>query len=263
MKHSLKHLPLCLLAMGAICSSAWAGSPPNAVIDWGSGPQNITGDSDVLTIGDLVTGSNLGPDGTVADVTVNGVTFTAVGFPTSGTGTQILTGNNNTLFFEDTGFLVSYGSLGSGTGAFAGLSSNYQSLLGTAGGSSLLLTLHITLSGLTVGEQYVFQFFTNNSSLTSSTFSGTRLSTNAAAGNPISLVDNVPNTAGGLGQYGVGTFTATSTSQVIDFTGGNGNQVPTINAFQLRVVPEPSSIAMMAMGLGGLAATMRLRRTRS
>ena len=47
------------------------------------------------------------------------------------------------------------------------------------------------------------------------------------------------------------------------FDGGAGSQVPTINAFQLRAVPEPSSIAMMLMGAGGLVALIRLRVRRS
>lgn len=265
MKRSIKYLLLGVLASGAFSVSAWAGSPQSAVIDWGSGPHNITGDSDVITTGDLVTGSHLGPTGTVTDITINGVTFTGVGFPTSGTDTSVLVGNNNTLFLETAqgNFLVSYGSLGSGTGAFAGLSSNYQGLLSTAGGSSFVSTLQITLSGLVVGQEYVFQFFTNNSSLTTSSFSGTRLSTTATAGNSIAIVDNVSNTAGDLGQYGIGTFTATDVNQVINFDGGPNFQVPTINAFQLRAIPEPSSIAMMAVGMGGLGAVMRLRRSRS
>lgn len=247
---------MSILALGFF--SVASGALAQSTIDWGAGAQNITGDSDVFTGGTLVHAYNLG-DPDVLDATVNGVTFQAFAFPASPSATTVTVGNYTLT--EDAGFLVSYNNLGSGAAPYSGLSTGYQSLLSSAGGGSFETTLTLTITGLTVGEQYVFQFFTSNSSLATSPLSGTRLSTTAFAGNSISLTDNVTNTAGGLGQFAIGTFTATDPTQVIEFNGvGSGSQVPTIDAFQLRVVPEPSSVVMMLVGVGGLGALMRFRR---
>ncbi len=257
MKIVLQKTILGALALGFFFFNP-AASAQNAVITWGS-PQNISGDSDVFTGGTLVNAYHLG-GATVQSSTVSGVTFQAFAFPGDQSQTATV-GNYN--FTETSDFLVFYNNLGSNVAPFSSLSSSYQALLSTAGGASFESTLVLTISGLTVGQDYVFQFFTSNAANTTSSFSGSNLSTSATAGNSVALVDNTTGADGGLGQFAIGTFTATDVTQTIDFNGGPNFQVPTINAFQLSAVPEPSSIALMLLGVAGLGAMLRFRHSRS
>ena len=67
-------------------------------------------------------------------------------------------------------------------------------------GSNFFFTL--TMSGLTAGHQYQFEWWNNTST-------GTLLTdTTAVAGNSVTLLSNTTFSVGGLGQFAVGTFTA-------------------------------------------------------
>ena len=71
---------------------------------------------------------------------------------------------------------------------------------------------------------------------------------------------NTSNSNGGLGQFAIGTFIADATgSQSITFS-PSSNAGPTLNGFQLRVVPEPSTFAMLGLGLPALLAFRRRNR---
>ena len=107
------------------------------------------------------------------------------------------------------------------------------------------------MQGLTSGQAYVFEWWSNDS--------GPRFpaySTTATAGNAVALNDNTSGfVAGALGQYAIGTFTADNNPMVITFSGVS--VTPTINAFQLQTVPEPSTYALVAVGCAGLLALRR------
>ena len=72
----------------------------------------------------------------------------------------------------------------------------------------------------------------------------------------VTLNDNPLNAPGGIGQFATGTFVAIAPIETIAFSGNTGS--PTINAFQLRAVPEPSTLILAA--LGGLALLAWRRR---
>jgi hypothetical protein len=237
MKISRFVVPAMLGLMGL---SFTAHNAQAATITWGVAT-NISGDTDVQTTGTKVGAFNIG-DTDVPSTTVNGVTFDAFGFFNGNTtvGNFNLTASSNS--FPTTGYFNSTAA------PFANLSAPYQSLLGSGlGDFSGPITL--TMNGLTTGTDYSFQWWTNNSE--------NRIGINtvtATSGGAVTLDPNTINGSGGLGQFAIGTFTADSASQVINFSGGGSPIV--LNGFQLRNVtvptPEPSTYAMMALGLVAL-----------
>ena len=126
-------------------------------------------------------------------------------------------------------------------------------------------TIELTLGGLTAGKSYEFQWWTNNSSLIRTTFGSEQLrNTTSTAGNSLLLLSNPDGVQGGLGQYVIGNFTASGTSQVISYNSTAPSR-PMINAIQLRDitnVPEPSTYALAAIASGVMAVVARRRKAR-
>jgi hypothetical protein len=261
-KNTSVKLAAAMFAVGLATSTV-----PAATIDWGSGAQNISGDSDVSTYGTLVDAFSLSTVDSAAAITVNGVTFAPYAFPaldwTYYTG-QTSTSLGNYSFSENAGLVDAYDNLSSGSGAITGLSSSYASLLSSGGSSTDFTTLALTISGLTIGQTYQFQWWDNNSSFAYSQADYvTPGDTTATAGNSVSLAANDGVNQGSLGQFAIGTFTADAATQEIDFDGDSGYEGtdPLINAFQLREItpaPEPSTLALAAMG--GLGSLLMFRR---
>jgi hypothetical protein len=233
-------------------------APPIATPTWGAA-QNITGDSDVSTLGSLLYAYNIGASG-VAGTTVNTVPFTAFVFPelTSNTATM-----GDVTFTENPSNLNAYNFLGSGSGSFAALSSGYQALLGSGGSAGAPTTITVELGGLTTGQDYLVQWWSNVSVLSGGTFQQT-----IASGNPssVTLDSNPTYTEGALGQYVIGTFTAISPFATFDLSGtGIGEAFPLINAIQVRnitsaAVPEPGQVAASILLLAGIGGYVWLKR---
>ena len=232
----------------------FAGNTPHvragaegSVITWGT-PTTISGDADVRTGGSLVAAFNMNGN----TVSVNGVPFASWTFPFMATTTTM----GNFTITESPGHLLAYSTLGSASSPFASLTSNYQTLLSSAVSSDDNNAISLTINGLTLGQQYQFQWWLNASQY-NGTGSGFR--TTAAAPLSVGLDDNTSNAIGGVGQTVVGTFTAGDVFETITFTGTDGTQAPTINAFQLRAVPEPSSLGLLALGVLLTSAARRPR----
>jgi hypothetical protein len=216
-----------------------------SVLNWGAAT-TVSGDSDVSTSGALVGAVNLVGGATLpSNKTVNGVTFTSwdaslspntsgiFSFPQSAVGSYI--------FFNN-------------AAPFGSLSAEYRDLLRDGGvipnGASL------TISGLTIGQTYLFQWWStvpdpNNSTLNAS---GT-----ATAGNGVTLDPNITNAVGGLGQFAIGSFTADNTTQAIAFSAGS-----TISAMQVRLpassrsVPDSgTTLALFGVALASLIGVRR------
>ncbi len=234
-----------LLMTGLAWLLATHSSVDAATITW-SAAQGVAGDSDVATTGALEYAFNFGTS-TVQATTVNGVTFSAFAFPAS-FGVQTTTVGNVTVT-ESPGFLTSSASLGGATTSFTNLSSSYQSLLGSGGSASDPFTITVTLAGLTIGTQYSLQWWSSNAAGVSGPF-GTDLTTTTAASGANQVTLN--STAGGLGQFVTGTFTADAVSQIFTLQSPVGsNTAPLINALQLRNLGTPSAVP--GAGLAGLA----------
>jgi hypothetical protein len=215
-----------------------------SVITWGS-PITISGDSDVSTTGSLVAAFNMfGPD-----VTVNGVTFSAFNV-TAGLQTAA---NGHFSFSESPGILTPTSSLGSNQSPFSSLSANYRTLLSTAISTSDNNTLTLSITNLTPGLTYQFQWWVNGSTFNPNI----GFHTTASAPIPVTLDDNTTNANGGVGQTVIGTFFAGDVNEFITFTGTDSSQAPTVNAFQLRVIPEPSTLGLLILGAAFTAVLSR------
>jgi hypothetical protein len=189
-----------------------------ASITWGS-PTGISGDTDVDTTGTLVgafhVGSNLATN-------INGVHFAPV----------VLAGSSTTSgnFSFTTATTFTNGGSITGAAPYGTLSGGYQTLLDSFGGVVSPATFTLTMSGLTVGQTYEFQWWDD----VSDQIGG--FSHIATAGNSVTLLSNTTNTVGGLGQFAIGTFVADAISQAVVFSAGP-NSNPILDGFQLRAIP--------------------------
>jgi hypothetical protein len=221
----------------------------DATIIWGS-PTNISGDSDVLTTGALVGAFNLGTTG-VAGMTVNGVTFAPFAVPNDDASGTTTVGNFAVHYDFRGASNTFYGS----TSAPFSLSSSYQSLLRAGTNDNANSAITLTMSGLTTGDAYAFQWWCNYSSAQSFAL------TTATDTNSVSLDSNTTNLNGGVGQFAVGTFTAAGPQEVVTY---DSVRLPFLSAFQLRTtaVPEPSSFVLAGLGLMGLGFAAGRKKSR-
>lgn len=234
-------------------------------IAWGSA-QNVSGVSDVDTSGTLLYAYRFG-NSLTGTTTVNGVSFEPFNV-TNGASTATV-GSVTLTAVSQPGYgavMYSGDSATSGSNPFAALPASYQSLL-----SGVVQTvafdndpgqpLSIQLGGLAAGTEYLVQWW---SSVTDTYV----LSQTVALGSPnVTLDSNTTNVAGGLGQYATGTFTASGSTFTFTLEGlqmyAPSYDVPTINALQVRAVPEPSTYAMALAGLACGGYLVRRRRKRA
>ena len=244
---------LTRLAFTVMLTGGFAMSARAAPIAWGT-PQTITGDSDVSTSGSLVYAYNIGSStGVSSTVTVNGVAFQPfpiINFPARNSVTL-----GSVTISESPGSLFGY-NFANSSGSYGALSAAYRALLNEGGGAGLPDTVTISLGGLSVGQEYLFQWWASNAANSSFVTTVTGSATNG-----VTLDSNLTNTAGGLGQFVTGTFTADGATQNIAFTGAANS--PLINAFQIRAVPEPFTSALILSGLASGCYSVWRRRKRA
>jgi hypothetical protein len=245
--------PACGTFLAAVILLAASGTAQAAPISWGSAT-SISGDADVSTIGTLVGAFNFNS----AATTVNSVPFQEFDAEVLGLGSGSFTVGNFTLASN---FFVAAANTSSATAPFTALSASYQALLAKSATATGDLTL--TLAGLTVGQQYNFQVWSNNSAdypHFGVTAKDTGLTNSVFLSSGSGLVNNYT-----LGNYVIGTFIADSASQQVLFS---PDEVAHVNGFQLRAItasnpiPEPASILIFGTGLAVLTAS-RLSRKKS
>jgi hypothetical protein len=190
--------------------------------------------------------------GVPSSLLINGVTFTD-----SGIGTQSQNGVTATMGGAWWTWLKSaffYGipeTVGAGPNG-----ANYGAMLGYgAWGGQPSSTATVTLSGLTVGHQYLVQFWVFDNTGTNShyteTISGSRSDTN---------VPTLTRKSCNAGNFVIGTFTANASTQAFALTDTDGKYGPQLNGFQLRdvtgvtVVSSLPSPPVSALGTGGTVA---------
>ena len=232
----MKKHPLTLLL--AIASGlATSITAHAAIITWGAATNinpagGAASDLDVTTTGIRVAAFNFAGSQT----TLDGVTFDA--FPITNGAPSVTLGNFTLATAGVSGLTGS--NFAVATAPFSNLSASYQSLAGTvafpAAGST---PMTLTMTALTVGESYEFQWWSN---LSLAAKPGVATGT---AGSAVTLDYNTTDFQDGLGQFAIGTFLADSASQVITFSPSPGER-PLVNGFQLRqlappAVPEPGT----------------------
>jgi hypothetical protein len=265
--HTRRQFGVAVLGVAALALFlADTGRADAAFITWGPAT-TITGDTDVDTKGTLVGALNLGNTGVMNTPPINGVTFT--GLAVTGTSTSTPSGNFTFAIVPNRMFpgltFASFNGATSTNPPFANLSAPYQALLSSftgsqkfGGGEGDNSAFTLTMSGLTVGHTYEFEWwsnFTNNEAGNSTT---------ATAGNSVTLsAYATPVTSfasGGVGQFAIGTFTADVTSEQITFTGFSPTGGSILNGLELRdlspaapaAVPEPASLTLLGIGALGL-----------
>lgn len=216
-----------------------------------SSAQTINDDADITTTGTLVYGYTYG-----ASVTVNGQAFTTTNsFTAIGSDlTMTFTGSSSNAFDPTSGTPDPYNSI----------SANYKSLL--QGGAFAGPNATVSFNNLTIGQDYQFQFWINDSRGTGNPNSNGRGESisNVGGFGAVALDYNTTNAAGGLGQFVIGTFTADATTQAFELagfreTGSTATSASAqMSAIQLRAVPEPSHLALL--GLASITAILRRRR---
>lgn len=118
-----------------------------------------------------------------------------------------------------------------------------------------------TFSGLTANTEYEGLFWAFDSESGNSGKNINFTTAGGSGGGTTSITTN--NTDASANPYSLVNFfsTASGTATItMDHTGGAGGAVALVNGFQLSVVPEPSSFALMA--LGGVALFFLRRRAR-
>jgi len=220
----------CLFALALFASEG-----RSAVISYST--DLFDAEADISTTGTLVQAYNLG---TTTAVTVNGVAFAA----DPGASPFWVSGGAD---YTDTAY-YSGGAIGTVTAV------NANALLDTteyAGGVGNSLA---RVSGLTVGQSYEIQILTSFQSEPTRTadFGYATPSGDATEVYPLTGVDEAARVT-------TGTFVASQTIQdVHQFRTPSSNGQ--IQAYQLRAIPEPSTLLLAALGLLGLLGCARRRR---
>lgn len=229
-----------------------------AVITWQTA--TISGAADVSTAGNVVQAANIGGSTTI----VNGVSFAGAGI--SGQTPIVGSGEGSLQLSATVNWGVNASAFGSASGVFSGLDEPYKALLSSAGYTQAqpITTATYTLLNLTFGQQYLVQFWVNDSRSISGV-AGREIT--LTAGNSAVLDFNVSGLEGGLGTFVTGIFTADATTQAISVfaaaTNPN-NAAPQLNGYQLRAIPEPSALALVSMSVVGvLMLARRPRRLRA
>lgn len=260
MKNKIAFLSGSLLALTSLSHGA---------ISWQT-PQSITDASDVITTGDFVHAHNFSS----LNATVNGVVFTAYNYNpgTQQTSTQLAgaftfarlspsTHIGSTLFTTGaTGDGGPYGALrASGAENLAYSNLFIRALAGQGGSGGAAPNNYnaytFTLEGLVAGNEYLVQLW----------FADGRDSDNSRNGqgylDGTTLVDYNSATSGigGLGQHVTGTFVAEGNTQSFTFQvdPGTSTSAAFLNAYQVRIIPEPSAALLGIFGLSTFALRHR------
>lgn len=268
-RSSIASRRLAAAAFVSLTALVAASTVQAAVVTWGA-ETDIAADTDVSTNGTVVMAYNFG-DTSVAGTTINGVTFDP--FPVDDGLSNTYTVGNATLSTAD-----DRNPRGIVTTTSQSLSGTYLTMLNSAVELIADRQYKLTMSGLTVGQEYELQVWVNNSGRGFFGRGDFPTSVSDADGNEVRLY---PGDNGiGLGpqgadlppapgQFAVGTFTADAATQELFL--GSGEISGLVNGFQLRSaaqsappvapIPEPGSalVGLLVLGLCGARLGRRQR----
>ena len=242
---NIRHLITCSIFLVAGLVSATSAAHADIVF---GAATTLSADTDVSINGNLLYAYSFAP--AQATVTVHTVPFNsaqgwggsdplnAANFSQTGdVTTTSLDQINNTVFNGDD--TPPAGSTN------ASLSAEYQSLVaGAAFGPAGATTGEVTLGRLTPGDDYQVQLFLHDARNDSSA----RIATVTSGANSVTLAynsnDPIPgganaNNSGGVGQFVIGTFTATGPTETFTLSVPDGQGGLQVNAIQVRNVSQP------------------------
>ena len=237
-----------VLVVLAAASAASYGS----VVTWGTAT-NISSPTDVSTVGSLVVADAFACQASTE--TVNGVTFNAF---TADNGQPVAVQGDVTISTPVSGDNIGYGlNIGGGTNfgsSYNGILDQAATLVGTASDP-----MDLAVTGLTSGQLYQIEIWAADYRVGGNSNRSEALSGSSSDSATVDYLGG----AGPGGQFITGTFVAdNSGSQTIVMTpvpvaGGSYGVDAQINAFQLRAVPEPATLGLMAVGGLGLLLLKR------
>jgi hypothetical protein len=173
----------------------------------------ITDINDVSTLGTTVLAVNNSGSGAPTTVTVAGIDFTE---------DNSLTGNyNGSVFALDTG------------------DAGYNTFLGDIDFNSGAAQSNVSINlAVDSGQEYLLQVWYADDNTTG------RENTLTGTGDNVLVGDD----------YGIGTFVADSTTQLfeINTSGGASNNGTRLTGYQLRAIPEPATLGLIAAFGGGI-----------
>jgi hypothetical protein len=227
----------------------------SATIVWDPAKE-ITSDTDVYNSGEFVYAYKFGNYLTPTDaVRVNNVLFTTLisnpgnsitiqEFKSSVSNPNVIVKTSDTTGHRFSGAFLGTPSVDSKASQ---LSTAYSSLLNSIiydlGGSGY----SITLNNLNPGTEYILQIWSNS-------WNGVSTTTTINGAITLDVNTNPGNTAGGVGQFTIGKFTASTSTEVLTFS-----QAGYINALSLHAVPEPTSLPVLGIAALGFFLTSRHR----
>jgi hypothetical protein len=239
--------------MSVICALVLSVPLQAATVVW-STITAITTSTDVVTTGTTVLAAHAKWNPAVNE-TVNGVTFTAT--PNNNVA-QSFTAGAVTLAFN-TSNVINDSNVFLGSKQLAGADADsYERTVSNAwefnGGGTM------TLTGLTLNQEYLVQFWVADFR----EYTNDRAATIGSAGTTINtspllsyLGGDGTNSDSGRGVFITGTFTADGTTQAFPINVAGVDNTASINAFQLRAIPEPTAALLGSLGLLGLLRRRR------
>lgn len=187
----------------------------------------------------------------ISDINTTGTLVEAVNFAGTGGSDVTVTASDGSMitFMAENGFL----SNNFNGDVFAGttMDPNYDALLSQIDfGPNAQNNQDLPLTGLTVGQQYIFQFWYVDDG-------GLSNGRNITLSNPDDAGDTNDVTLNG-DDFAIGTFTADATTQNINLvSSANGLRA---TAYQLRVIPEVSTAFVLCSLLIASSILFRKRR---